>query len=66
MEWFIQLIIQLSRWIVLQNSLIDSSVLQEIFSSASKCLSWNGEKTDSDPPRSLAKTGSCSYYAQLW
>ena len=29
------------RWIVLENVLIDSSTLQEIFSSVSKCLSNN-------------------------
>ena len=30
-----------SRWIVSYNSVIDSSILQEILSSVSKCLSWN-------------------------
>ena len=33
-------------WIVLQNGLINSSILQEISSSVSKSFSCNGEKTE--------------------
>ena len=33
------------RWIVLQNGVIDSSILQETFLSVWKCLSYNREKT---------------------
>ena len=33
-------------YIVLENTVIDSSILQEIFSSVLKCLSYNEEKTE--------------------
>ena len=38
----------ISQWIVLWNGVIDSSILLEIFSFVSKCLSCIGEKTASD------------------
>ena len=53
-----------SWWVVLYNEVIDSLILQEIFSSVWKCLLCNGEKTDlwdKNYRKLIASAASSSY-----